>query len=128
LRNGPPFKDWPLPTGLERIRRKLAGSADSDRQMVAILTTGLSDGLPAVEAGCLEAVREGAHSGNIVLNILARRREPATLIAILAPEARIAACPRRPTTRNPTFGESRCPGIENMAGRYLDPRRFSPAH
>jgi hypothetical protein len=72
LRNGAPFKDWPLPTGLARIRRKLAGSADGDRQMVAILATVLSDGLPAVEAACLEALREGVHSGDVVLNILAR--------------------------------------------------------
>jgi hypothetical protein len=27
LRNGAPFKDWVLPAGLERIRRKLIGSA-----------------------------------------------------------------------------------------------------
>ena len=87
LRNGAPFKDWPLPTGLARIRRKLAGSADGDRQMVAILATVLSDGLPAVEAACLEALREGVHSGDVVLNILARRREPATPITILTPEA-----------------------------------------
>jgi hypothetical protein len=33
--------------GLERVRRKLAGVADGDRQMVSILTTVLSDGLPA---------------------------------------------------------------------------------
>src|SRR3982074_3446003 len=37
LRNGAPFKDWILPTGLERVRRKLAGAADGDRQMVKIL-------------------------------------------------------------------------------------------
>jgi hypothetical protein len=35
LRNGAPFKDWLLPAGLERIRRKLAGTAGGDRQMVA---------------------------------------------------------------------------------------------
>ncbi len=46
LRNGAPFKDWLLPAGLERIRRKLAGCADGDRQMVAILAAVLSDGLP----------------------------------------------------------------------------------
>jgi len=34
LRNGAPFKDWVLPTAMERIRRKLAGSNDGDRQMV----------------------------------------------------------------------------------------------
>ena len=38
LRNGAPFMDWLLPAGLERIRRKLAGSADGDRQMMSILT------------------------------------------------------------------------------------------
>jgi hypothetical protein len=42
LRNGAPFKDWLLPAGLERIRRKLAGSADGDRQMVKILAAVLS--------------------------------------------------------------------------------------
>ena len=34
LRNGAPFKDWVLPAALERVRRKLAGSDDGDRQMV----------------------------------------------------------------------------------------------
>ena len=31
LRNGAPFKDWPLPIGLEPVRRRLKGSADRDR-------------------------------------------------------------------------------------------------
>ena len=66
-----------LPTGLDRVRRKLAGADDGDRQMVTILTTVLSDGLPAVEAACPEALREGVHSADVILNILARRREPA---------------------------------------------------
>jgi hypothetical protein len=70
LRNGAPFKNWILPSGLERIRRKLTGPADGDRQMVAILAAVLSDGLPAVEAACLEALHEGVHSADVVLNIL----------------------------------------------------------
>ena len=88
LRNGAPFKNWVLPAGLERIRRKLAGSADGDRQMVAILAGVLSDGLAAVEAACLEALREGVHSADVVLNILARRREPkAAPITVTTPDA-----------------------------------------
>jgi len=35
LRNGAPFKDWPLPASLERVRRKLRGFDDGDRQMVS---------------------------------------------------------------------------------------------
>ena len=59
LSNGAPFKDWVLPAAMERVRRKLAGAADGDRQMVNILTAVLSDGLPAVEAACPEALRSG---------------------------------------------------------------------
>jgi transposase len=86
LRNGAPFKNWVLPFGLERVRRKLAGSADGDRQMVAILSAVLSDGLVAVEAACLEALREGVHSADVILNILARRREPPPPDAVTTPD------------------------------------------
>jgi hypothetical protein len=87
LRNGAPFKDWVLPASLDRVRRKLAGGDDGDRQMVAILTAVLSDGLPAVEAACAAALRENVHSADVILNILARRREPAAPITIVTPEA-----------------------------------------
>ena len=87
LRNGAPFKDWVLPAALDRIRRKLAGSADGDRQMVEILTAVLRDGLSAVEAACAEALREGVHSADVVLNILARQREPTVPVTILTPES-----------------------------------------
>ena len=58
LRNGAPFKDWPLPASLERVRRKLRGFDDGDRQMVKILSAVLSDGLAAVEAACAAALAE----------------------------------------------------------------------
>jgi transposase len=87
LRNGAPFKDWLLPGALERIRRKLAGVGDGDRQMVDILTAVLSDGLAAVEAACAEALRDGVHSADVVLNILARQREPPAPLTILTPDA-----------------------------------------
>jgi transposase len=86
-RNGAPFKGWLLPGALERVRRKLAGAGDGDRQMVDILSAVLSDGLPAVEAACAEALREGVHSADVVLNILARQREPPPVATILTPEA-----------------------------------------
>jgi hypothetical protein len=40
-----------------------------------------------VEAACLEALREGVHSADVVLNILARQREPAAPLTILTPDA-----------------------------------------
>lgn len=86
-RNGAPFRNWVLPSGLERVRRKLRGSDDGDRQMVDILSAVLTDGLVAVEAACIEALEQGVHSADVILNILTRRRDPAPAITIMAPEA-----------------------------------------
>jgi hypothetical protein len=87
LRNGAPFRDWVLPAALERVRRRLAGSDDGDRQMVAILSAVLTDGLPAVEAACAEAMAEGVHSSDVIINILTRHRDPGPPAIILTPEA-----------------------------------------
>jgi transposase len=87
LRNGAPFKDWVLPASMERVRRHLAGSHDGGRQMVDILAAVLTDGLGAVDAACAEALRANVHSADVVLNILARQREPAAPLTILTPDA-----------------------------------------
>jgi hypothetical protein len=87
LRNGAPFKDWILPAALERVRRKLGAAEDGDRQMVSILTAVLIDGLAPVEAACAEALQHGVHSADIILNILARRRDPVAPITIITPDA-----------------------------------------
>jgi hypothetical protein len=82
-----PFKDRVLPAALERVRRKLRAARDGDRQMVEILGAVLTDGLPAVEAACAEALKEGVHSADVILNILARRRDPEPPVTIMTPEA-----------------------------------------
>jgi transposase len=87
LRNGAPFKAWVLPNAMTQVRRRLAAAEDGDRQMVDILSAVLTDGLGAVEAACAEALREGVHSADVVLNILARRRDPVAPITILTPDA-----------------------------------------
>ena len=74
LRNGAPFKDWALSGALGRVRARLAGHDDGDRQMVEILTAVLADGLAAVEAACAEALAGGVCSADVVLNILNRLR------------------------------------------------------
>jgi hypothetical protein len=87
LRNGAPFKDWLLPAAIEQIRKKLAGSDDGDRQMVKILAAALDDGLVAVEAACAEALADNVHSADVILNILARRRDPPPPLTIATPDA-----------------------------------------
>jgi len=106
LRNGAPFKDWPLPTSLERVRRRLKSSDDGDRQMVKVLSAVLTDGLAAVEAACAEALADGVHSADVVLNILARQHDPGPPATILTPEALrlrhapIADCARSDSLRS----------------------------
>ena len=107
LRNGAPFKDWLLPTHLERVRRKLKGSDDGDRQMVKVLSAVLADGLAQVDAACAEALSEGVHSADVILNILARRRDPEPAITIMTPaaltlrHAPLANCDRYDQLRRP---------------------------
>jgi hypothetical protein len=69
------------------MRRKLRGSDDGDRQMVKVLSAVLTDGLAAVEAACAEALADGVHSADVVLNILSRRRDPEPVATILTPDA-----------------------------------------
>jgi transposase len=95
MRNGAPFKDWELPGALGRVRAKLKGVTDGDRQMVDILTTVLTDGLAAVEAACAEAFAGGTHSADVILNILARRSEPTPSPAVATPEQLHLAVPPR---------------------------------
>ena len=105
LRKGAPFKDWLLPASLERVRRKLKGSDDGDRQMVKVLSAVLTDGLAAVEAACAEALAGGVHSADVVLNILSRHRDPGPAATILTPDALclrhlpLADCARYDTLR-----------------------------
>ena len=112
MRNGAPFKDWVLPGALGRIRQKLKSVTDGDRQMVKILAAALTDGLAAVEAACAEALEAGLCSSDVVLNALARLRQPEPLPLITVPDALIlrqqpiADCARYDTLRRPTNGTS----------------------
>ena len=70
LRNGAPFRDWVLPSALDRIRRKLAGSDDGDRQFVKFrrsalrrIAGGRGRLRPGARRGCPFGRRRPRHSG-----------------------------------------------------------------
>jgi len=86
LRNGAPFQGWELPPALARLRRKLGTGDDADRRFVRVLAAVLDDGLEAVEAAVREALLAGTASDDIIVNILARRREPPRPLTIVTPE------------------------------------------
>jgi hypothetical protein len=52
-----------------------------------ILAAVLTDGLPAVEKACVQALSEGVHSADVILNILTRQRDPGPPITIMTPDA-----------------------------------------
>ena len=112
LRNGAPFKGWQLPNALGRLRTRLAGHDDGDRQFVKVLAAVLEDGLEAVEAACAEALDCGACSADVVLNILARQRQPAPPATIPTPEGLqlrhqpVADCQRYDSLREAGHGAS----------------------
>jgi transposase len=113
LRNGAPFKHWPLPASLESVRAKLAGSDDGDRQMVKVLTAVLTDGLQAVEAACAEALAAGIASADVILNALARRQQTNAAAPISTPERLalrlrpIADCARYDALRSTSLSATR---------------------
>ena len=86
LRNGAPFQDWDLPPALARLRRKLGHGDDADRRFVRVLSAILTDGLEPVEAAVREALATGTASDDLILNILARRREPPRPLTIITSE------------------------------------------
>ena len=87
LRNGAPFKDWDLPPALAQVRAKLKLHADGDRQFVKVLGAVLDHGLGAVEAACAEALLAGIASGDVILTVLARQRQPPAPPSIITPDA-----------------------------------------
>lgn len=121
LRNGAPFKERQLPAAMKRVRRRLASAPDSDRRMVEILAALLADGLDTVEAACAEALSEGVHPADVILNILARRREPERPPDIATPEALkltrepIADCARYDTLRRGRHGTIKRAGRDGPA-------------
>ena len=86
LRNGAPFQDWELPPALARLRRKLGAGDEADRRFVRVLAAVLEDGLEPVEAAAREALAAGTVSDDVILNILARRREPPRPLSIVTPD------------------------------------------
>ncbi len=87
LRNGAPFKGWDLPAPLTEVRTKLGRHPDGDRQFVKILGRVPDDGLGAVTEACAEALAAGIANGDVIVAILARKRQPPIPPSITTPDA-----------------------------------------
>ena len=84
VRNGAPVKD--LAGALGRMRDHLAGREGGGREFAELLVAARDDGMAAAEAACAEALACGAPSADLVLNVMARRREAPPPSEIAVPE------------------------------------------
>jgi len=75
LRNGAPFKDWDLPTGIKELREILTRKSGGDREFVNVLGAIKTHGLEPVEQAAAEAVSLGLASFDVVFNLLSRQKE-----------------------------------------------------
>jgi len=85
LRNGAPFKEWPLPESLGRVRQHFEQLDDGDRQMVKVLNAVLTDSLSVVAQACECALNTGTVTADIILNLVARAQAPKVPAKIEAP-------------------------------------------
>ena len=80
-----------------------------------------SSEMDAVEDACAEALSEGVHSAAVILNILARRREPPPPLTIATPEALrltcepVADCTRYDSLRRADHGKIGVAGRDEPA-------------
>jgi transposase len=72
LRNGAPFKDWPLPAAILELRDRVLRKPGGDRQFVTVLNAIRADGLEAVAVACELALEAGTPTADYVLNALNR--------------------------------------------------------
>lgn len=75
LRNGLPFAPEALPPVLAELRMRLGRSDDADRQFAGILAAIPTEGLETVEAACRQALDGGPCGKDVILTILARRKD-----------------------------------------------------
>ncbi|HXX11806.1 MAG TPA: IS21 family transposase [Burkholderiales bacterium] len=95
LRNGAPFRDWPLPESILELRERLLKKLGGDRQFVMVLNAIRSDGLEAVTVACELALEAGTPSSDYVLNALNRLKPQPTIAPVATPaELRLKQEPR----------------------------------
>jgi transposase len=87
LRDGAPFKDWPLPPGIVQVQRRLLTIPGGDREFVAILCAARMHGVDLVEAVCGKALQGGTVRGEMILNLIARELDPPAVDPISTPDA-----------------------------------------
>lgn len=86
LRDGAPFKDWDLPSGIKQIQKRLLSRPGGDREFVEILIAARDHGLEITDGACRAALSDGTVRSEVVLNLITRELDPAPLDPVSTPE------------------------------------------
>lgn len=86
LRDGAPFKDWDLPSGIKQIQKRLLSRPGGDREFVEILIAARDHGLEITDGTCRAALSDGTVRSEVVLNLVTRELDPAPLDPVSTPE------------------------------------------
>jgi transposase len=74
LRNGAPFKDWPLPAAILQVKDTLMQRKGGDRECVGVLLAMSEHGIEAVSVACELAITDKAINRDYIINALHRLR------------------------------------------------------
>jgi len=85
LRNGAPFQDWALPSGMKRVQSHLARIPGGDRQFVDILFAARLHGLELTNKVCLKTLSQGIYQSEVILNFLTRELDGPQISAVIPP-------------------------------------------
>ena len=86
LRDGAPFKEWELPSGIKQMQRRLLSRSGGDREFVEILIAARDHGMEITDEACREALSQGTVRSEVVLNLITRELDPPPIDPVSTPE------------------------------------------
>jgi transposase len=92
LRNGAPFKDFILPKAIQKIRIKLSGYANGDKEFIKILLQVKKYGLEKVNHICSSVLSDGVCNVDLILQWLEKEPEQIAKQQLLAPISADCSC------------------------------------
>jgi len=86
LRDGAPFKDWELPSGIKQIQKQLLSRKGGDREFVEILIAARDHGLELTNDACETALSDKTVRSEVILNLITRKLDPPAIDPVNTPE------------------------------------------
>jgi transposase len=86
LRDGAPFKEWDLPSGIKQIQKRLLSRPGGDREFVEILIAARDHGLEITDGACRTALSDGTIRSEVILNLITRKLDPPPIDPVSTPE------------------------------------------